>query len=229
MFAHNEANALTDFDFENTPKCPTALVTGVKHVYRHIRSRSALGFCSDPRPEKDGYTYTLTTIFGDFLLEAERRFGPRDKNWTILGIEFGSDKPKIWFPGQSRNVAIMLSRKAEREPKRAMHQLARETIHCLSPKINKVATNLEEGLAEFFAQEMAHRHQLHKRANTKANIDAREAVAPMLKAHPDAIRLARKEQPQLSAISADLLRKHAPSTSRDLISYLCQAFDSANI
>jgi hypothetical protein len=121
-------------------------------------TKEALGFCTDPFPTGDGYNYTLTTLLGVFLREAERRYGLRDKNWTPLGIEFSGDVPTTWFPGNCGNVSIILTDSARKDPPQAIFQLAHEVVHLLAPIGKGGAIIFEEGLATLFAHEMAPRY-----------------------------------------------------------------------
>lgn len=52
-------------------------------------------FCD---PIDGGYTWTLASLLGDMLTEAQNRYGERDLNYTILGIEFSPHGPQIWYP-----------------------------------------------------------------------------------------------------------------------------------
>ena len=37
---------------------------------------------------------------------AEAAYGPRDDSYTILGIEFENNAPRIWYPGNCKHIAI---------------------------------------------------------------------------------------------------------------------------
>ena len=81
----------------------------------------ALGFCCEPL-EESGYTWSHTTTLGDLLFTAERKYGARDKSWTILGIEICGLHPQIWYPRSSegaRFVSVMLSDAARMNPLQA--------------------------------------------------------------------------------------------------------------
>jgi hypothetical protein len=87
------------------------------------------------------------------LAEAERRFGPRDKSWTILGVDFGGSSPNIWYPSSGdKMVVVKLSDNASLDPNRALFQLSHEVIHLLSPSGGKMAPALEEGPATHFSE-----------------------------------------------------------------------------
>jgi len=102
------------------------------------------------KPIPNGFTYTLASRLGQMLNMAEQDFGPRDKTFTILGIEFRDGVPQSWFPCNCGHVVIQLSREAMQDPNRAFFQLAHECIHLLDPCPG--GTNkLEEGVATHFA------------------------------------------------------------------------------
>ena len=42
-------------------------------------------FSCELLPSKDGYTFTIVSQLGPMLHEAERSFGQRNKDYTILG------------------------------------------------------------------------------------------------------------------------------------------------
>ena len=60
----------------------------------------------------DSVSWTLASRLGDMLDMAENLFGERDYCYTILGIQFTSDDPQIWYRGKHRkHIIIQLSRK----------------------------------------------------------------------------------------------------------------------
>jgi hypothetical protein len=90
-------------------------------VYQHISKEPAEGFCCQPLPG-GGYSWTLTSQLGELLAEAERRFGLRDTTWTPLGIEFCGEIPHLWYPGNRRQVSIILTDLARQEALHAEDQ-----------------------------------------------------------------------------------------------------------
>jgi Zn-dependent peptidase ImmA (M78 family) len=124
-------------------------------------SKEAIGFCCDELPGGVGYTYTLTTKLGVLLFEAETRFGQRNRDWTLLGIEFSGDVPQVWYPGNRHYISIILSDDARTNPHRALFQLAHEVIHVLAPTGGRCSLMIEEGLATFFSMEISARYQLN--------------------------------------------------------------------
>lgn len=98
-----------------------------------------------------GFTWTLTSRLGDMLMHAEKMFGPRDKSYTILGIEFNDSGPRIWYPKNNRNIVIQLTPDSLNSEMIALYQLAHECIHLLSPSGDENALVLEEGTAVWFS------------------------------------------------------------------------------
>jgi hypothetical protein len=129
----------------------------------------ALGFCCEPL-EESGYTWSHTTILGDLLITAERKYGARDKSWTILGIEIGGLHPQIWYPRSSegaRFVSVMLSDAARMNPRQAVFQLAHEVIHLLAPLGRRGGLVIEEGLATANSRAESISRQLYMSAGRK--------------------------------------------------------------
>ena len=114
----------------------------------------ALGFCCDPLEDESGYTWSHTTILGDLLFTAERKYGARDKSWTILGIEICGLHPQIRYPRSSegaRFVSVMLSDAARMNPRQAVFQLAHEVIHLLAPLGRRGELADNNGEAAYFS------------------------------------------------------------------------------
>ena len=82
-------------------------------------------------PIKGGFTYTLASRLGDILSLAEEKFGPRNPDFTILGVEFRDGVPQTWFPGNCKHIVVQLSLEAMHDEEQAVFQLAHETVHLL--------------------------------------------------------------------------------------------------
>ena len=109
-------------------------------------------FISHPIP--NGHSWTITSKLGHILKTAEEKYGQRDYSYTILGVEFNQDEhPRIWYPGNCKNVIIQISMNCINDLNRAVFQVAHEAIHCLCPTGSKNANVLEEGLANLFSIE----------------------------------------------------------------------------
>jgi hypothetical protein len=102
------------------------------------------------------YHWTLTSRFGQALDMAEDLFGPRDRSYTILGIDFTTEaQPSHWYPhdqyGTGKTVIVLLTANAASDENRALYQLSHESFHLLSSTVLGTASNLEEGLATYFS------------------------------------------------------------------------------
>ena len=104
------------------------------------------------------FSWTLASRMGHILRFAEARYGPRDRNWTLLGVEFTSrPAPQVWYPtfdGIGDSVIVQLTRSAATDETRALFQLSHEVVHLLSPAgPGAKASVLEEGLATYTSLE----------------------------------------------------------------------------
>ena len=102
------------------------------------------------------YQWTLTSRLGQALEFAEKRYGPRDLTWTILGVEIYDEMaPQTWYLNQDqgqKQIIIRLGRLNTWSEKSALFALSHEVIHTLSPVINRnTVTVFEEGLAVYFS------------------------------------------------------------------------------
>lgn len=101
-------------------------------------------------------TWTLTSRLGHILEDYEKRLGPRNRAYRLLGIEFTTGpRPRIWYPdfgNGPKSVIVQLSLRARTQPDLAMFQLAHEAFHLIAPvRPGTSASVFEEGLASFFA------------------------------------------------------------------------------
>jgi len=186
---------------------------------------------------KGGHSWTLTTRLGKFLQKAEKEYGVRDKSWTILGVEFSAEgQPTVWYPFSHDNtkfIAIQLTRRAANNKKRALFQLAHETIHLLSPAgPNQQSSVLEEGLATYFS--------IHALADTGVKIKAQYIgskpyaqsyilVSKLYELHSDTstrIKGLRAKGRTLSNINKDELMQSFPNIDAKLAGLLTQRFDT---
>ncbi len=123
----------------------------------------AIGFAAVQFPDKTGFTWTLPSLLGHFLAELELAYGPRDRDYTPLGIEFEGNRPKLWYPGNRKHVSIILSDSARTDWKQSVFQLAHEAVHLLSRSGNQSAPMIEEGLAVSYSHAISERHHLELR------------------------------------------------------------------
>lgn len=175
----------------------------------------------------EGRTWTLTTLLGKFLAFAQEDFGPRQLDWTILGVEFGSGPtPHIFYPqpGQ-RYVVVTLGASARVDLRQAIFHLAHETIHLLAPSGASDANHLEEGLATLFSMRVMSWCQLDPLYPSLASYAAAaEDVAHLLRLDDGALRRLRIEDTSFSSITPSRLQKAVPQASSELVSRLCGPF-----
>jgi hypothetical protein len=190
--------------------------------------KEALGFCCEAIP--NGWTYTLITRLGEMLREIEGRYGTRDRDWTLLGIEFGGSRPCLWYPGDCGYVSIKLSDNARTDPQRAFFQLAHETVHLLSPTGKRNALVIEEGLATIYAREMCQRLGVNLVEDGAEYVEGAEYVyaklitQEFLNLHPDGIRQLRTHKRSFCDFSAILIHDTFPDVSEKLAADLCEPF-----
>lgn len=175
-----------------------------------------------------GYSWTLVSRLGQMLRMAESLFGERDKNYTVLGIEFVGDNPRVWYPGNCGNVAIQLSTSAMNDVNQACYQLAHECIHLLSPSGGKGVNNLEEGLATYFASYyMKVEFGQPNWSNSEPKYQlAEQATGRLLAMNSSAIKTIRDSSPSFSSFTPSMLINQAPSLSAEDAKYLCYTFDT---
>jgi hypothetical protein len=158
-------------------------------------------------PTSDGYTWTITSKLGHILRTAEEKYGPRDYSYTILGVEFNQDgHPRIWYPGDCKNVIIQISLNCLNDINRAVFQVAHEAIHCLCPTGTKSANILEEGLATLFSIEytVSNGNGIWA-SNDQKYTDATKLVKELLCFDTEIIKKLRLIQPTISLIDKDLI------------------------
>jgi hypothetical protein len=186
----------------------------------------SIGFCCERRSSGSRYTYTLTTRLADLLQEAQERFGPRDHEWTPIGIEFGGQNPSTWYPGigNCKYVSIKLSANAANDPQRALFQLAHEVIHLLGPGPKKETLTIEEGVATFFSIEVAARFGFAFKYDAPAYDHAGERVTELLRIAPDAVKRLRAKRPSFASFTPEFIRSVLPAVSERLAVDLCEPF-----
>lgn len=127
--------------------------------FNNYAKSPSMAYCQNQllaKPIDNGFTWTLASRMAQALREAEKRYGERDKSWTLLGVEFSKGKqPQVWYPYSQDNkkfIIIQLTEKASCDNKEALFQLSHEVIHLLAPAGGGVKTNVfEEGLAAYFS------------------------------------------------------------------------------
>ena len=182
----------------------------------------AIGFTV--QPANGGFTWSLASVAGDLLTEAELRFGQRDQSWTFCGVEFSPHGPQIWFPGDRKNIVIQLSMHATTDWRRAVWQLAHEIIHLLAPVKGEKASNFEEGLAALFADQIAAANQLGWSTASGEYLPPKVAVAGLLHNDPSCVKRLRALEPRMQDLTIDLFRHVVPAISYEQAAFLVAPF-----
>lgn len=93
----------------------------------------------------------LVGELGKMLDMAEGLFGPRECWRSIEGIEFWQNDPQIYFPNGYSSREIIIRLRSTSCFNAACYEIAHETVHLLAPIRIENVTNLEEGIACYFA------------------------------------------------------------------------------
>ena len=183
---------------------------------------------------------TLPIYTSQFLADLEKRFGPRDRSYTLVGIHVDKKQgnlPCLWYPDsgiplgdserRSKHVIVRLASNALTDPVRARWQLAHECLHLLDPWNNVVdgrTTNwLEEGLAAWYQNNSVPEAESHEGSYAVAE----DLVKPLMDALPDAIKRIRQElHLRIGDITPDVLRDYCQEMSGENSWKLCQPFSN---
>lgn len=187
------------------------------------------------------YSLTLAQLTSVFIAEIERQLGPRDPNYTYVGLEFDTTpdaKPHIWFPhvghsdrdrGKTSNhIIIRLTEKAQSDANLAIWQLAHQCVHLIDPwnieTENRPTNYLQEGLATWYQTTIIQNIPLEPPYD-----EAKSLVEPHMPELAATIKhLRTKHTARISAIDdPDLLLNHCPDMDTKVADRLCQQFETA--
>lgn len=186
-------------------------------------------FIAERLPEQNGFSWTLPSRLGAMLRKAEESYGERDRDWTVLGIEFGPDRPRIWYPGNCQHIVVQLDPNELDDERLACYQLAHECVHLLAPTGNNEATVLEEGLATVFAEGwVTAKFKGTKRSdytNDPAYRNAAAAVRGLLEVHQDAIRRLRSVEPVFDRMTPETFHRAEISLGKERVDRLLKRFN----
>ncbi len=187
------------------------------------------------------YSLTLAQLTSVFIAEIERQLGPRDPNFTYVGLEFDTTpnaKPHIWFlktghpdhetDQNPTHITIRLTANAQTDANLAIWQLAHECVHLIDPWNTKrecrQSNYLEEGLATWYQNTIIQNIPLDP-----VYEEAKSLVQPHMPQLAATIKHLRTEhKARISAIDApDLLLRHCPDMDTKVADRLCQRFETA--
>lgn len=172
------------------------------------------------------YTFTLATRTGQILCFVEARYGPRDRSFTLLGLEFCDTGPRCWFPGNSGHIIIQLTTSAMNDAVQACYQLAHECVHLLNPVKFGTASVFEEGVAALFALECARHFQPSYTPAADKYAAAADLAGLALAINPDVVRQLRSEGTPFSAFTPAQLAAACPGLPTEVASVLCSGFQA---
>ncbi len=181
------------------------------------------------------FTWTLATRYGEALQYAEERYGRRDHNWTLLGVDLANiSVPQIFYASvyQGRkDIVIQLTASAATDEKQALFQLGHEVIHTLSPIGPDRKTGvLEEGLATYNSIEYVRNSgiEINPAYIAAENYEAAYwAIIELENAQPDFQKRTaalRQRYGSLSGLSAQDIRSAYPAISAALAQRLARLF-----
>ena len=176
----------------------------------------------------DSVSWTLASRLGDMLHMAENLFGERDYCYTILGIQFTSDDPQIWYRGKHRkHIIIQLGPCAATNMSQACYQMAHETVHLLAPSCGRNANNFEEGVACYFAA-----YYMKEQFNEPCwspGIPSYERTLAVIKPRLDediyCIRRLREHHPSFQDITKEEISREFPKLASENVDFLMSTFD----
>ena len=176
---------------------------------------------------ENGYNWTLASRLGDMLQLAQELFGPRDLSYTILGIEFVADNPRIRYYSNRREIIIQLDALAATDMSQACYQLAHETVHLLAPSGSDDGLNIEEGVACYFsAYYMRVRFsQPFWCGSLPSYKRVLDLVAPRLDMDLNCISRLRTQHPLFSQIPKDAVAAEFPALSSADVDFLVSKFN----
>lgn len=158
-----------------------------------------------------------THILYYYLQKAEQTFGPRNKDWKIGGVLLRPNMPPELFGVlPARSLIINVSIAPEQHFERFVFQLSHEVVHMLSPTTVPHASLFEEGLAVWFSLRCVSK-QYGDGCVAGLEEPYRTALALIQKISPDPARLIalRQKQPNLDAITPELITKHFGASTED--------------
>lgn len=178
-------------------------------------------------PTGSGYTWTLASRLGHIIRTAESLYGPRNPDFTLLGVEIHGDIPQVWYPGDCGHVVVQITTSCATDALRAAYQMAHEAIHLLSPSGQRSTNVLEEGLATHFSTRYMREHLAAPawRADVSSYLRAESLVEDLLNRDPDIIRRLRHLRRTFPAMTSADIATELPSVPADLALELTRPFE----
>lgn len=170
-----------------------------------------------------GHTWTIVSHLSEMLIDIEKKYGDRDSEYTILGIEL-TDRggPSYWLLNDCKHVIIQITENCLTNMDGALFQLAHEAIHLLNPLECGTVNYLEEGLATYYS--LSYPNSSYVCDDAKYQL-ASDLVRELL-AYDDNIikKLRGSELKSLSSIRKEDILKIHPTINDELITKLTTNF-----
>lgn len=180
-------------------------------------------------PIEGGYSWTIISLLGTILKDAESLYGERDRSFNILGVELcDQEQPQTWYPGSwdgQKDVIIQITKDCQTNLKKAIFQVSHEVIHCLCPKPGRHANVLEEGLATLFSTYESNKFGIGYHTDSVLYISAMKKVEELLSYDENIIKKARMMEPDISLITKEMLLGFHPTIKDDLLEILLKPFN----
>ena len=186
------------------------------------------------------YSLTLAQLTSVFIAEIEKLLGPRDSNFTYVGLEIETTQnatPQIWFPHtghpeyesgkRSKHIIIRLTESAQSNANVATWQLAHQCVHLIDPWQIEVEGRqpnfLEEGIATWYQNTI-----VQGVPYDRPYAEAKTLVEPYMPELNAAIKHIRTQHNiRISAIDdPDLLLRHCSEMDTKVADALCCRFPS---
>ena len=177
--------------------------------------------------DSNEYSRTITSELGHILCVAEEKYGTRDYTYTILGVEFNQNGPRIWYPYPKgcKHIIIQISMDCVNDINRAIFQVAHEVIHCLSPTGGDITNVLEEGVANLFSIEYTYVNGNGPWTSDDSKYtEASELVKQLVLIDPNIIKKLRLSEPKISLIDSRLILDINPKIPEELANSLTKIF-----
>ncbi len=177
----------------------------------------------------NAYKSKLVNRLIDMLHRAKKSFGKRDCCYIILDVVFGEKNPGIQYTEDRRHIIIRLSTLAATNIRWAYWNMAHETVHLLAPTGCNNPTNLEEGVACYFAnyylEEILKQPSFPLGPNDTSYKCALKAVKPLFDKDKYFVRKLRNQQPSFQDITKADIIKEFPELTSDELDFLVSKFD----
>lgn len=179
--------------------------------------------------EEGNKKWTQPENWGPVLECAEHRFGPRDRDYALLGVALSDTAhPKLFYRSNNRGFVpydLVIGLGDPQTEICGLWGLAHECIHALTPTpaMGEGVTVIEEGLATVFSRQMVeHFYGVPNwgLGNGGSYDDAAAEVEDLLKRVPHAIRKLRAIEPCFRNWTADTFAKALPEIDDQLVSRL---------